>query len=308
MKISFATPSPGVGIGSSTAPANTNRVKLAVNNGLLFLTLLICALAIVFMGANYASLFQTNGSLTYAMVTSAISLGAALVFKSTRRMARLWPIAYALFIACIINLVSIVFAPYIEDIVRWLGVSGDTNAVLGLDKVYDMLLVVVPVFALTFVAREDLGSLLLKKGNSAHWWGWGIGALILVNYFTSVLMFYGTTYTLPALGSATIWGLVFAFANSMLEELWVRGIFFQKLLPLVGSVGTILLTTTVFAALHFHSVVFMPAFAVPIFVINTFTLGLALGILTLKTNSLWGAILMHAAADLFLFIAMLAAH
>ncbi|MGD9030167.1 MAG: CPBP family glutamic-type intramembrane protease [Anaerolineae bacterium] len=63
-----------------------------------------------------------------------------------------------------------------------------------------------------------------------------------------------------------------------------------------------------FASLHFLSVAYLPAGVVPIFVANTFTLGLACGILTLKTDSLWGAFLIHAAADLFLFIATLAIH
>jgi membrane protease YdiL (CAAX protease family) len=35
-------------------------------------------------------------------------------------------------------------------------------------------------------------------------------------------------------------------------------------------------------------------------------MGIACGILMLKTKSIWGAYLLHAAADLFLFIAMLA--
>jgi membrane protease YdiL (CAAX protease family) len=54
-------------------------------------------------------------------------------------------------------------------------------------------------------------------------------------------------------------------------------------------------------------VAFFPAVAVPIFVANTFTLGLACGILMLKTDSIWGAYLVHMAADVFLFIATLAA-
>jgi len=110
------------------------------------------------------------------------------------------------------------------------------------------------------------------------------------------------------LGSVILWGLVFAFSNSLLEELWVRGLFVKKLLPLVGVVGTILLTSIWFGAMHFLSVAYMPITVVPIFVINTLTMGLACGILMVKTDSIWGAYLIHAAADLFLFIAMLAVH
>jgi membrane protease YdiL (CAAX protease family) len=54
-------------------------------------------------------------------------------------------------------------------------------------------------------------------------------------------------------------------------------------------------------------VAYLPAIAVPVFLINTFTLGLACGILMQKTDSIWGAYLIHMAADIFLFIATLAA-
>jgi membrane protease YdiL (CAAX protease family) len=48
----------------------------------------------------------------------------------------------------------------------------------------------------------------------------------------------------------------------------------------------------------------MPA-VLPIFVLNTLTLGLACGYLMVKSDSIWGAVLIHAAADLFLFISTL---
>jgi membrane protease YdiL (CAAX protease family) len=82
----------------------------------------------------------------------------------------------------------------------------------------------------------------------------------------------------------------------------------KKLLPLVGVAGTVILTSIWFGAMHFLSVAYMPFAIVPIFVINTLTMGLACGILMVKTDSIWGAYLIHAAADLFLFIAMLAIH
>jgi membrane protease YdiL (CAAX protease family) len=78
------------------------------------------------------------------------------------------------------------------------------------------------------------------------------------------------------------------------------------LTPILGIAGTVLLTSTTFAVFHLNSVAFLPALAVPVFVANTFTLGLACGILMLKTDSIWGAYLIHMAADVFLFIATLA--
>jgi len=46
--------------------------------------------------------------------------------------------------------------------------------------------------------------------------------------------------------------------------------------------------------------------ALPFMVANTFTLGLGCGYLMMKSDSIWGATLIHAAADFFLFIAVLA--
>ncbi len=60
-----------------------------------------------------------------------------------------------------------------------------------------------------------------------------------------------------------------------------------------------------FALMH-RGTPYLMLIAIPFYVANTLTLGLACGYLMMKTNSIWGATLIHAAADLFLFIAMLA--
>ena len=103
-------------------------------------------------------------------------------------------------------------------------------------------------------------------------------------------------------------GVIFAISKSFLEELWVRGLFLKKLVPLLGVAGAVILTSSWFAGLHFLSIAYLQAVVVPIFVVNTFTLGLACGTLIVKTDSIWRAFLVHAAADLFLFIAILAVH
>ena len=69
-----------------------------------------------------------------------------------------------------------------------------------------------------------------------------------------------------------------------------------------------LVTSVWFSALHWLSVAYLPMTVVPVFLVNTFTLGIACGFLMVKTKSIWGAVLIHAAADWFLFIATLAIH
>ena len=284
------------------APAVTS---LAHRAG-LFVVFLICSLAIFLFGSNYYKLFPTNGNGIYAAILSAVFLTAAVLFKRSKKFVKYWQMAYAFFVAAVVNLVSALFAGYNSAILQSFGLSLDTNQGIALAKLYDALLVVIPILVLTRVSGANLGSLFLKKGINK--WGLGIGALVLVNYLTSVLIFFGTGYSMDKLGPAIVWGAVFAFSNGFLEELWLRGLFLKKLITLIGGTGTVLLTSVWFAALHFTSVAYLPAAVVPIFVVNTITLGLACGILMLKSDSIWGAFLVHAAADLFLFIAILAIH
>jgi membrane protease YdiL (CAAX protease family) len=290
--------------GKQEAPLSTS---LAGRIG-LFVLFLACSLVVFLLGANYYKMFPTNGNWVYATCVSAVFLAAALLCKRSARLQPYWQVFYAFFVASMVNLVSDLFAGYNGRILLGLGVASGSNAEYGIAKLYDALLVIIPTLVLSKLAGADLGALFIKKGNHAWKWGLGIGLLVLFNFLTSVLIFFGTGYGLDKLGSAILWGIVFSFINGLLEELWVRGLFLKKLVPLIGAAGAIILSSTWFAALHFLSVAYLPAAVVPIFVINTFTLGLACGILIWKTDSIWGAVLVHAAADLFLFIAMLAVH
>jgi membrane protease YdiL (CAAX protease family) len=274
----------------------------------LFVLLLACSEAVFLLGANYYKLFPTNGNAIYAISLTAVFLVVAMIFKLNKSLSRYWQVSYAFFVASAVNLVSIFLGKYLDPFLAFLGTSSSLNSGLALGKLYDTLVVIIPILALTLVSGHRLDSLYLKIGNLSYKWGLGIGTLVVVNYFTSVLIFFGTGYQISQLGSVILWGLVFAFSNSLLEELWVRGLFLRKLTPLIGTAGAILLTSITFASLHFLGVAYLPAATVPIFVINTFTLGLACSILMVKTDSIWGAYLIHAAADLFLFIATLAYH
>ncbi len=72
--------------------------------------------------------------------------------------------------------------------------STNTNPGTGLGKLYETLLAVIPILVLTLLSGANLRSLSLAKGNLNYKWGFGIGALLVVNYLTSVLIFFGTGY------------------------------------------------------------------------------------------------------------------
>jgi membrane protease YdiL (CAAX protease family) len=136
--------------------------------------------------------------------------------------------------------------------------------------------------------------------------GIGIGALVFVFLGTASFMFAVARFSsTKLLGDAVVWGLVFSFANGFMEELWLRGIFLKRLAPLVGVGGSVLLTAIVFGLMHGFSFYFDPI-ALLFYVLNTVALGLACGYLMMKSDSIWGAVVIHAASDFFLFIAVLA--
>jgi membrane protease YdiL (CAAX protease family) len=290
---------------ASTSPRLSEVTISRLRQGLLIVVFLACSLAVFMFGANYYPLFRTNGSLAFVAGLTIIFLAGAVLMKHSARFSKYWQISYAFFVASAVNLVSILFAGNFNEMVERFGVT-DQNVIAGLDKVYDTLILVVPAIVLVRASGADLKSIYLARGNQYWKWGIGIGCLVLANLLTSVLIFFGTGYKASMLGPAIIWGIVFSFSNSLLEELWVRGLFLKKYIPLIGVTGSVLVTSITFAALHFLSVSYLPSTVIPIFVINTFTLGLACAILMIKTDSIWGAYLIHAAADLFLFIAILA--
>ncbi|MBI5029779.1 MAG: CPBP family intramembrane metalloprotease [Chloroflexi bacterium] len=271
----------------------------------LFGVFLVCSLAIFVFGCNYFDIFPTNRNLNYQLLLSVVFLIAVVWFKRDERLNRYWQIAFAFFAAMFAVIVTSLIGGWNLTILSWFNVTAHgTSQFQAVNKIYEMLMVVVPIIVLTKLSGADLGSIYLKRGNLK--WGLSIGALVFLNFAASAFLFYATRYTsIDKLGAAVVWGIVFSFANGFMEELWLRGIFLRRLEPVLGIGGSVLVTAIVFSLMH-GGTSYMVPIAIPFYVANTLTLGLACGYLIMKTDSIWGATLIHAAADLFLFIAVLA--
>jgi len=270
----------------------------------LFIVFLICGLAVLFLGSNFYKIFPTNQNLTYNLIVSAFFLAAALWFKYNQPLNRYWQITFAFFIASIIYPITSLTADWKSAVLSWWGMAANvTSPGTAVDKVFQMVLAVIPILVLIKLSGADLGSIYLKRGNLKM--GLSFGALVWFNFATSAFLFFATRFTgMDRFVAAVIWGLVFSFANGFLEELWFRSIFLKRLEPFLGVGGAVLLTSIVFSVIHAGSTYLTPI-ALPFMLANTFTLGLACGYLTMKSDSIWGATVIHAAADFFLFIAML---
>jgi len=270
----------------------------------LFIVFLICEATIFIFGSYYFNVFPTNKNLTYNLVVSAVFLAGSLWFKYDKRLNRYWQITFAFFAASVAYPFSAIFDGWIRTTLSWFAATTDTSKGIAIEKACEMLLKAVPILVLVKLSGADFGSVFLKRGNLKL--GMGIGWLVFFFLATASFMFAAQRFTSVAtLIAAVVWGLVFSFVNSFMEELWLRGIFLKRFALMLGLNGSVWLTSIIFASMHSFAFYFMPA-AIPFFFVNTLALGLACGYLMMKSDSIWGAVLIHAAADFFLFIAMLA--
>ena len=270
----------------------------------LFLLFLICEAAIFIFGSYYFDIFPTNKNLTYNLAVSTVLLAAALWFKYDKRWNGYWQIAFAFFVASTAYPLSAIFDSWIRAVLHWFTATTDTSMGLAIEKICETLLKTVPILLLIRLSGADLGSIFLKRGNLKL--GLGIGALVFFFLAPASFMFAAQRFTsVDTLVSAVVWGLVFSFTNGFLEELWLRGIFLKRFAPIIGINGAIWLTSITFAWMHSFALYFMPA-VLPFFAMNTIVLGLACGYMMMKSDSIWGATIIHAASDFFLFIAVLA--
>jgi membrane protease YdiL (CAAX protease family) len=270
----------------------------------LNLILLMVGLAVLLFGANTFKILPTNKNLTYNLIVSSILLLGALWVRTSQVSQKYWEITIMFFIASVVYPITWVTIGWKEAIFTWLGLTVASSQGLALDKILQMVFTIVPILVLVRAAGFSFRSIYLQRGDLKT--GLGIGILVLFNLITSTFLFFGLRFSsMDDILAAILYGLVFAFANGFLEELWLRAIFLRPLVPHLGVNGSILLTSIIFASIHAGATYFKPI-SIPFMLVNTLTLGLACGYLIVKTNSIWGAVLIHAAADFFLFFALLA--
>ena len=94
--------------------------------------------------------------------------------------------------------------------------------------------------------------------------------------------------------------MLFLISNGIMEELLYRGLFLRKYEPFLGKGLSNFLTAAVFTVMHTQ--VTYPADMIQ-FMVIVLILSLVWGYLIQKTDSLWGAVLFHAAGDCLVIFA-----
>ena len=269
----------------------TGRTKLTGHIG-LFVLFLICGLLIFVLGSPYYSIFPTNKNTAFNTSLCIVFAVSTISLYRIERFRKYWQASYAFFIASFANWFLGL------GVFRFSGSSGATLEGIALDKVSQFLPIVLSILVLTMVvARGDVGSIYIKRGHLKR--GLAIGLTIFIAFGAGgIAMGLSKNISLPALISQIPLLLVFCFANASMEELWFRGIFLKKLEPLIGSASALVFTSIVFAVSHVGAT-YVAGGDILGFLLTVLALGLGCGYLMQKTDNIWGAILVHAGADLF---------
>ncbi len=264
---------------------------------LLAVWLLFGGLAVFVLGSPYYRVFPTNRNQIYSWILTIFLLLIAILLKKLPKLSDYWSSAYALFIAS----AAILFLNTGLLNIRYDG----PNALLdiALDKVSQFLHIVPVILILTFLAKENLKSLFIARGDLKQGLTFGIISFIIfavIGFIMQASAFDRSQWRI----SNIFYLLVFVFANATMEELWFRGIFLNKYTARIGRLAAILITSVIFGASHINATYAFPGGGI-VFGIVVFILGYAGADAMLKTNSIIGPVLFHAGYDLMIIIPVL---
>lgn len=262
-----------------------------------FLLCLAGGLLVFVVFSHYFPVLPRTADIAGRVVIAIALLGAALYAQRTERFSRHWPILLAFFIA-----LAAISVDYFSDLSKWilpaLKVSGDSPAGWAVDKLESSLLSIAVVILLTRLSGAGLRTLYLRRGRL------GLGLIVGFTAFAVMIasvipvskaFFGGENLSWVRILPWTPWVLIFVLANAFNEELLFRGLFFGKMEPYLGKIGTNLVMTVPFVLMH-SGVSYTPDAL--IFAGILIPLSLAWGYVLQKTDSLWGSFLFHAAMDI----------
>jgi membrane protease YdiL (CAAX protease family) len=268
----------------------------------LFVLFLVCGLLVFVFGLDYHTRFWTNSSGAFKGGVSALFLVATLALRRSERGQAYWPMAFAFFAASLANVTTWYLAAPLQ---RWLwnatGVAAETPPGLMLGKLVDVVLRLGPILVVLWLVRENLGSVYVRRGQLK--WSLTLGGLALANLLaSSIAVAASRDADLTVILTSLPWWFAFSSMNAFMEEIWYRGLFLKRLEPAVGAAGVIWLTTLLFGTSHLFATYIDPSGAL-VFGVITFTLGFGWALLMQKTNTLWGSLVFHVAADMYWLIA-----
>jgi uncharacterized protein len=267
----------------------------------LFFLFLALGLLITVVFSHFRPLFPLHIDIPARIALILALLITALLVRRSRRFNKYWLVFFAFFIASFAQALDYYFNDWS---LRLAGLSIKTPAGIALDKLESTFLIVVPVILLTKLSGNNMASIYLRKGNLKQ--GLIIGLTVFVVIAAISIPWAKWQYQTGDLSTGRVitwipWILIFVLANGINEELLLRGLFLRKLEPHLGAFLANLCMAIPFTLLHIgvdysQSTIMLLVFLLP--------LGLVLGYVMQKTDSILGPWLIHASVDIAVVLAL----
>lgn len=270
-----------------------------VKKGGVFLLFFI-AESLVFAIITLSPYLPQTALLGFHAGLTAVLLVIALFLRRSEKGKPYWPVCYVFFVAGAAVLTSGLVS---NGLLRLLGQTVTTPRGIATAKFSESILRVVPILVLMPAMGFDWRSMYLKAGKVRFWLPIAVAALVVFPALAYFSLSSSQTGVLDKLLSLWPWILLFVLSNGFMEELLYRGIFLKRYEPFLGEGLSTILTAIVFALIHTQVTY---AAQMVQFLVIVLVLSLIWGVLIQKTESLWGAVLFHAAGDCLIIFAAFA--
>ncbi len=281
---------------SETSIVSNNK---SIKNGLLFL-LFTGASFLTFNIGGYNNFIPSEFRLIVRLIVAGILfLSTVTLYKAEGSWNKYWKVSYALLISSV-GLVLAWFFGNWHTLIP--GLSTSTVEGLAIAKVAEVIPIVVTILIGTWLIERDFTPVFLRGGDLKKTLKIGliVSPVALIPFFAlgglSLSVGLGVIFVwLP-------WMCIFGFSNAFMEELMVRGLFLKKYNAMFGKNISLLLASVIFALLHQAILEYTDPVTFSLFLGITFLLGISWGYVMQKSDSIWGAVLAHAIADILLLI------
>jgi len=247
--------------------------------------------SMVFAIITLSPYLSKNLLFSYHIGLTAVLLIIALFLRTSERGKPFWSVFYIFFVAGVAVLISRLFS---DDLMRFFKQTVTTPQGIAVAKFSQSILRVIPILVLMPIMGFDWRSMYIKTGKVRLWLPIAIAALIIFPTLAFFAISSSQTAVLEKLLPLWPWILLFVLSNGFMEELLYRGLFLQKYEPFLGKGLSNILTAVVFAIMHTQVTY---AAEMIQFLLIVLVLSLIWGALIQKSDSLWGAVLFHAAGD-----------
>jgi membrane protease YdiL (CAAX protease family) len=285
---------------STVKDDKSKRQERILRLGLFFLFVII-GLLLFFVFSHFRPVFPKNIDIPARIALILALLVSSLLLRRSERLNKYWPVLFAFFTASLAQALDYYFSGWTLSL---LGLDVKSPAGIAMDKLESTFSIVVPIIVLTKLSGNSMSSIYLQKGNLRQ--GLIIGLTVFVVVAAVSIPWAKWQYQAGDLSLQRVvpwipWILLFVLANGFNEELLFRGLFLKKLEPLLGAFPANLCMAIPFVALHYgvdytQNIFLIMALLLP--------LGLALGYVMQKTNSIIGSWLIHASVDIAVVLAL----